>query len=95
MNSPKVGANRQSSLAANPGACLTFLPPGCHEFLWQRGILDDLTTLGGTVSSANWLNDKGEVVGFATTYGDQLIHTSVWRNGVITDLGTWLMIVSA
>jgi probable HAF family extracellular repeat protein len=78
----------QSSLAKNPGACLTFLAPGCHGFLWQRGTIYDLRTLGGNVSSANWLNDKGEVVGFATTSGDQLIHASLWRNGVITDLGT-------
>lgn len=78
----------QSSLAVNPGACLTFLAPSCHGFLWQRGTLNDLRTLGGTISSANWLNDAGEIVGFATTSGDQLIHASVWRHGVITDLGT-------
>ncbi len=36
----------------------------------------------------HWLNDAGEVVGIAATPGDASFHATLWRNGVITDLGT-------
>jgi probable HAF family extracellular repeat protein len=77
----------QSSLAEDPGACLTG-GPGCHAFLWDHGTLADLGTLGGTFSTTFWLNDAGDVVGAATTPGDALFHATLWRKGVITDLGT-------
>ncbi|MGC2724022.1 MAG: hypothetical protein WA224_08675, partial [Candidatus Acidiferrales bacterium] len=48
----------------------------------------DLGTLGGTFGHPDWVNDAGEVVGFATIPGDQDGHGFLWRNGVMTDLGT-------
>ena len=77
----------QSSLAEFPGACLTG-EPGCHAFLWERGILTDLGTLGGTFSVPLWLNNAGETVGGATTAGDQAFHATLWTQGQIKDLGT-------
>ena len=61
----------------------------CNQdaFLWDRGVLTDLGTLGGTFSIPIWLSNTGEAVGAATTPGDQAIHASLWRNGVIRDLG--------
>ena len=53
----------------------------------DRGVLTDLGTLGGTFSIPIWLSNTGEAVGAATTPGDQAIHASLWRNGVIGDLG--------
>jgi probable HAF family extracellular repeat protein len=47
-----------------------------------------LGTLGGTVSSASSVNDKGWVAGFANLPGDQEEHAVLWLNGAITDLGT-------
>ena len=59
-----------------------------HPFLWHRGTLDDLGTLGGTFGEATWLNDSGEVVGGARTTDDQAFHAFVWWHGTMIDLGT-------
>jgi probable HAF family extracellular repeat protein len=48
----------------------------------------DLGTLGGTFSLAGGLNDKGQVEGYATLPHDTATHAFLWRNGVMTDLGT-------
>ncbi len=53
-----------------------------------RYTLTDLGTLGGTFSQAFGVNDKGWVVGFATTERDLSVHAFLWRRGVMTDLGT-------
>ena len=47
-----------------------------------------LGTLGGTFSQPFGLNNKGEVNGIATLPGDNETHAILWRNGVLTDLGT-------
>ena len=59
-----------------------------HGFLWHRGSLQDLGTLGGDNSEAFWINDAGEVVGRADVSGSESHHAFIWRNGVMTDLGT-------
>jgi probable HAF family extracellular repeat protein len=53
-----------------------------------RYTLTDLGTLGGTFSQGFGVNDKGWVVGFSTTEGDVGLHAFLWRDGVMTDLGT-------
>ena len=61
---------------------------GSHAFLWDqaRG-MQDLGTLGGDTGGAAAINDAGDVVG-----GDSLADGSqrsfLWRQGVMTDLGT-------
>jgi probable HAF family extracellular repeat protein len=37
-----------------------------HAFLYERGVMRDLGTLGGSTSVARGINDRGEVVGMAT-----------------------------
>jgi probable HAF family extracellular repeat protein len=66
-----------------------------HPFLWDGKRLVDLGTFGGDDGNANWLNDAGEVVGHATysvlcpVSGEGPIdHAYLWRNGVMSDLGT-------
>ena len=55
-------------------------PPGPY-------VLTDLGTLGGLSAQAADINDDGHVVGYASsaTAGG---HAFVWRDGVMTDLGT-------
>ena len=48
----------------------------------------DLGTLGGTFSFGVGINNRGWVAGFSTLPGDLNQHAFLWRNGVITDLGT-------
>ena len=70
-----------------------------HAFLWQKSAnppLKDLGTLGGDNAGALWLNDAGAVVGYADlppsppgcTGLTCVHHAFLWKNGVITDLGS-------
>jgi probable HAF family extracellular repeat protein len=67
-----------------------------HAVLWMKDKPLDLGTLGGLESSAAYVNDGGEVVGFTTinTIPDPFsflggsIHPFIWKNGVMCDLGT-------
>lgn len=53
-----------------------------------RYTVTSLGTLGGTFSTAQGINNSGWLTGDANLTGDQTEHATVWRNGVITDLGT-------
>ncbi|HXJ88279.1 MAG TPA: hypothetical protein VMS18_15770 [Candidatus Binatia bacterium] len=76
-----------SSLAMHPAACLTG-EAGCHAYLWQRGAMNDLGTLGGDNSEALWINDAGEIAGSADLSETGLHHAVRWKEGQILDLGT-------
>jgi probable HAF family extracellular repeat protein len=56
-----------------------------HE---ARYVVIDLGTLGGSQGVAEGISDRGWVVGDANLPGDQSGHATLWRNGVVTDLGT-------
>ncbi len=53
-----------------------------------RYAVTNLGTLGGTFSQAFGINNKGWVVGLSTTTGDEALHAFLWRDGMMTDLGT-------
>src|SRR6266545_7603043 len=67
---------------------------GLHSFLWESGRARDLGGLGGVATSAEAINDDGQVIGWAETserggYGSlNREHAFLWRNGKMTDLGT-------
>ena len=65
------------------------LLPTTHPFLWERGRMEDIGSLGGTFSEGYGLNDHGEVVGFSLLDGDAIEHPFLWRHGILTDLGTF------
>jgi probable HAF family extracellular repeat protein len=54
----------------------------------QRYSVIDLGTLGGSFSEAVGINNAGEVAGNSTPPGDDVVHPFLWRNGVMTDVGT-------
>ncbi|MGN6167009.1 MAG: hypothetical protein ACTHQQ_02400 [Solirubrobacteraceae bacterium] len=62
--------------------------PGFAPFLWQHGKMINLGSLGGTLGSANWINDAGEVVGLSNLAGDKNAHPFLWRDGKMTALRT-------
>jgi probable HAF family extracellular repeat protein len=78
----------QSNLTGDSGCDGSAFDGSCFQraFLWDHGMLTDLGALGGTFSSAFWLNNAGEVVGGATTTGDEEFHATLWKSGRITDL---------
>jgi probable HAF family extracellular repeat protein len=67
-----------------------------HPFIWSKstGMVDLFLNggLGGDFGHPDWVNDIGEVVGFSLIPSDGKCvlegHGFLWRNGVMTDLGT-------
>jgi probable HAF family extracellular repeat protein len=50
--------------------------------------LVDLGTLGGTLSSGEGINNRGWVDGLSTLPDDTTTHAFLWKDNVLTDLGT-------
>ena len=64
-----------------------------HAFLWEKGTMHDLGTLGGTFSYAMGIDSESRVVGAAQTdephpFFGQQYHPFLWEKGVMRDLGT-------
>ena len=51
-------------------------------------VIRALSTLGGTVGVGEAINNKGWITGAANLPGDTTQHATLWRRGVLTDLGT-------
>jgi len=71
--------------------------PTVHPFIWRNGTMQDLGSLGGTLSTpasfsfgpfGKFFNERGDVAGTSTLQGDETWHAFVWRNNQMTDLGT-------
>ncbi|HXJ90132.1 MAG TPA: hypothetical protein VMS18_25200 [Candidatus Binatia bacterium] len=62
--------------------------PTTHPFLWERGRMHDVGSLGGSLSWGFGVNNRGEVAGFSLLDGDATEHPILWRHGVLADLGT-------
>jgi probable HAF family extracellular repeat protein len=65
-----------------------------HGFIWQRGRMEDLGTLGGPDSWASFVNEHGQVAGASYTNdvvnpntGVPQIDLFIWENGKMRDLG--------
>ena len=48
----------------------------------------DLSSLGGTNSRANSINNRSWLAGYSNLAGNQTRHAALWRDGLLTDLGT-------
>ena len=58
--------------------------------LWSGGTRIDLGTLGGSLSTANDINNAGQIVGTSLLAGDVISHAVLWQGTVATDLNTVL-----
>jgi probable HAF family extracellular repeat protein len=64
-------------------------PGNFDPFLWDEGKLIDLAIQsGGTIVTANAINDAGEIVGAECLPNNGPCDAYLWKNGVVTDLGT-------
>ena len=71
--------------------------PTVHPFIWRNGAMQDLGSLGGTLSIpasfafgpfGKFLNERGEVAGTSTLPGDETFHAFFWDKHHMIDLGT-------
>jgi len=69
--------------------------PTQDPFLWENGKMRDLGNLGGTVSSGQCANNRGDVIGIsslaehpAACPGGPGCHAFLWAHGSMKDLGT-------
>jgi len=76
-----------SQISTAPDPELGF-PPG-HCFLWRKGEMTDVGTLGGKISWAGGINNRSQVAGVSTLLGDNDFHAFLWEDGAFIDLGTF------
>ena len=51
--------------------------------------IEALGSLGGYINSVAAINDSGQVVGSSMLAGNQIYHSFIYKNGLMTDLGTF------
>lgn len=65
-----------------------------RAFLWERGSMTDLGTLGGPDAGANYVNERGQVTGVSYTSnepdpsGAPPTRPFIWEDGKMEDLGS-------
>ena len=73
-----------TSFTPNPSTGVPTVDP----FFWENGKMVDIGTLGGTFGAPNWMNNRGQVVGYSNVAGDQNSHPFRWdKEAGLKDLG--------
>lgn len=57
-------------------------------FIWQKGKMTPLGSLGGTVGYPTDMNDRGAIVGSSNLKGDAVAHAFIWKKGKLIGLAT-------
>ena len=84
-NGGQVAGASYTDFTINPDTGI----PTEHPFLWEKGAMQDLGSLGGTIAFPNALNNRGVVVGESNLPGDTTEHPFLWtRSQGMQDLGT-------
>ncbi|MBM3494498.1 MAG: hypothetical protein FJX72_09305 [Armatimonadetes bacterium] len=65
-----------------------------RSYLWVNAKARSLGSLGGRMTGASALNERGEVVGWSSLnrknrFGDEVAHAFLWSDGRMRDLGTF------
>ncbi len=85
-----LGLNERGQVAG--GAYVNSTPnpvtgiPTVDPFLWEKGKMTDLGSLGGTFGFAYTLNNRGQVIGQSNLVGDQIFDQFFWDRGKLVDL---------
>jgi probable HAF family extracellular repeat protein len=82
-----LGGLRSSATAINNSGVVTGTSQTTeefvsHPFLWRRGVMTDIGTLGTSAEPVD-LNERGDIVGSARTVDGQQ-HAVLWTNRHIT-----------
>jgi probable HAF family extracellular repeat protein len=80
--------NRGQVIGASVTNGANFYVENGRGFLWERGHMTPLTTLGGTNSVPHGINNSGRIVGTSLLAGDKTFHATMWTPHGIVDLGT-------
>jgi probable HAF family extracellular repeat protein len=83
-NSGEIAGQSLTDSVVNPSTG----QPTQHPFLWQKGKMIDLGTLGGTLGFSTGLNNRGQVIGLMNIAGDVTFHGFLWDRGSTIDMGT-------
>jgi probable HAF family extracellular repeat protein len=84
----QIAGNSYINSTANPTGCEANIPAQ-HPFLWDKGKMIDLGSLGGNCAATSAINNRGQVAAGSTLPGDLEFHPALWDHGTLTDLGTF------
>jgi len=80
-----TGVNREGQVVGN---CWNTSESVYHAFLWSRGQMRGLRTLGGPVTEAWAINNRGDIAGYSAASAGGDLSAVLWSGGTIHDLGT-------
>jgi probable HAF family extracellular repeat protein len=77
------------SQTSNTPDSVTGCPP-FDPFIWENGRMIDINrgNFGGAQGGTNFLNNRGQAVGFGTTAGEAGADPFIWQDGVLTNLNS-------
>jgi probable HAF family extracellular repeat protein len=84
-NSVTIGGHQAFAINNHTQVVGYFDLGGPHAYLWDKGIMFDLGSLGGSFSVAKDINNYGQIVGYALNSLNHT-HAFLWEDGKMTDI---------